>query len=242
MNPWLQLNQWAESGQSSISIVLMDEPGLTAALEKPGEAAMGPLCGADFWAADWAGALKAATAKQPPDGGLCLTVGGRRYYVSGLHYPRSALVLGAGHVGRAVCQLLRFVNFEVTVVDDRPEFLRGFEEGVHAVEAKFEALNRVFPKPHFQAAIIVTRGHASDTACLRQILDWPRTPLYLGMIGSRKRAAETMAMLAAEGCMEEKLARAHSPIGLAIGAQTPPEIAVAIVAELLQEFMQKSDP
>jgi xanthine dehydrogenase accessory factor len=235
MNPWIQLKQWADQGRDSLSIILVngEEPGLSAVMERPGAEPCGPLTGANFWAADWA-ELRKIMASSPPEAGLLQTVGGRQYYIAAVSPPPSALVLGGGHVGRAVGQLLRFLEFDVTLMDDRAEFLKEVSaEGMLPVEAKFEDLNSAFPTPNFQAVIIVTRGHAQDTAALRQVLAWPQFPPYVGMIGSRKRAAETLAMLAAEGFPQDRLKKVHTPIGLSIGAQTPREIAISIVAELV---------
>jgi xanthine dehydrogenase accessory factor len=202
-------------------------------MEAPGAEAEGPLTRADFWEGDWKAALKAAAQKSPPEGGRVIALGPRRYYLSGLEHPRSALVLGGGHVGRALGRLLRFLEFEVTLADDRAEFLTGLSEaGITGVLTPFDDLNRAFPAPAFGAVVIVTRGHAQDTASLRQVLRWA-SPDYVGMIGSRKRAAETLVMLAGEG-FGDRLEKVHTPVGLPIGAQTPQEIAVSIAAEIIK--------
>ncbi len=202
MNPWLKFFEWASRGRKSLSVVLLSgaEPaGLSAVMESPGAEAEGPLTEAPFWLSDLGEALRAATMASPPAGGLVIDAGPRRYYISGLEYPLSALVLGGGHVGRATGRLLRFLEFEVTIADDRAEFLAGLEEeGLTGVLTPFEDLNRAFPAPAFGSVVIVTRGHAQDTASLRQVLRWPDLD-YVGMIGSRKRASETLAMLAGEG-------------------------------------------
>ncbi|UQZ89616.1 hypothetical protein C4J81_10515 [Deltaproteobacteria bacterium Smac51] len=241
MNIWNKLEQWASKRLNSISIVLVKGPessvGLSAIMERPGGEPLGPLVNSAFWADDWAGELKAAAAVSPPDVGLYLSVSGRQYYVSGLDYPRSALVLGGGHVGAAVSTILRFLEFEVTLMEDRAEFLKPSNDpGLNSIEAQFEDLGRIFSEPSFDAVIIVTRGHAQDTACLRQALSWSPLPSYLGMIGSRRRTADTLTMLAREGWPQKSLDKIHTPIGLPIGAQTPQEIAVSIAAEIIQEL------
>ncbi len=136
-------------------------------------------------------------------------------------------------MGSALTTVLRFLDFEVTLMDDRPDFLGPRDDGSRTVAAPFEELTGLFAEAHFSAVAIVTRGHAQDSACLRQILAWPVRPPYLGMIGSRRRIAETMAMLKSENFDEALLSQVHAPIGLDIGAQTPAEIAVAITAEIL---------
>ncbi len=234
MNPWLKFLERAARGREALSIVLLSgaEPaGLSAFMEAPGAEPEGPLTEASFWPSDWEEALKAAAAERLPAGGLLVSPGPRRYYISGLDYPRTALILGGGHVGRATGRLLRFLEFTVTLADDRPEFLTGLsEEGIRGVLTPFDDLDRAFPDPDFGSVVIATRGHAQDTASLRQVLRWPKLD-YVGMIGSRRRASETLAMLAGEGF--GGLERVHSPIGLSIGAQTPQEIAVSIAAEII---------
>ena len=240
MNAWTTLGQWADQGLNPVCITLLEAPapdgrlaGALAVLEGPEAQAQGPLCSAPFWPADWDSSLKAAAAQNIPEGGRLLTVGGRRYLVSALLRSRSALVLGGGHVGDAVGRLLRFLDFEVELLDDRADFLKTRDDGVRTVEAPFGRLSELFQNSGLKAVVIVTRGHAQDTACLRQVLSWDRQPAYLGMIGSRKRTRETLEMLSREGFPQERLNQVHTPIGLKIGAQTPAEIAVAIAAEVI---------
>ena len=237
MNVWDFLNSQVSARQAAVVVTLLNAlesaAGLMAVVPSPGGAASGPLTQAPFWADDWAAALGAATACFPPAEGLLVENAGRRYYVSALSFERSALVLGAGHVGAALCRQLRFLEFEVSLMDDRPDFLIAPEENVKTTEDSFERLTDFFAASSFDAVIIVTRGHAQDTACLRQILNWPDLPPYLGMIGSRRRVAETMRMLASEGCGQARLAHVHAPVGLKIKAQTPAEIAVSIAAEII---------
>ena len=239
MDVWATLGQWAEKRLKAITITLIQAPaeqremvGRMVALSEPQAEAQGPLADAPFWEADRAAVLSAA-AGNLPEGGLLVDGGERRYLVSSLACVRSALVLGGGHVGNAVGRLLRFLDFEVTLVDDRPDFLKSPAENVRTLEASFARLSGLFAEAFFDAVVIVTRGHAQDTACLRQVLRWPQPPPYLGMIGSRRRTAATIDMLAGEGYGQDKLSLVHTPIGLKIGAQTPEEIAVAIAAEII---------
>lgn len=233
------MGQWAALKKPALTVTLVEASGdgsapagLMAVAEGPGADFCGPLTEAPFWAGDLA-ALSGLLPALSETGRLA-EAGGRRYYLAPLAYNRSALVLGGGHVGGALAGLLRFLDFEVTLVDDRAEFLSGRDDGVVTVEASFAELGRRFPAAAFEAVVIVTRGHAQDTICLRQILAWSPRPPYLGMIGSRKRTAETLQMLAEEGFPGEALSRVHTPVGLKIGAQTPQEIAVSIAAEIIQ--------
>jgi len=240
MDEWNLLSQWAGRGLKALSLTLVSAPaeeaafvGRMAVWESPESQARGSLLEAPFWPADEAALAGTGQLKAPPAEGRLLENGGRRYFLSPLAYSRSALVLGAGHVGAALCDLLCFLDSEVILMDDRPDFLKERARGVRTVAAPFERLSELFARTSFSAVAIVTRGHAQDSACLRQVLAWPRPPEYLGMIGSRHRIAETLAMLRTEGFAEEALKRLHSPIGLEIGAQTPAEIAVSIAAEII---------
>ena len=142
-------------------------------------------------------------------------------------------VVGAGHVGYHTAHLAARVGFRVVVVDDRASF---------ADAARFPTAERVevadIPEWLGRADItardylvIVTRGHREDLDALRAAI--ARDPAYLGLIGSRAKIARLYARLHAEGCDAATLARINAPIGLDIGAVSPEEIAVSIVAELI---------
>jgi|GEM_PF-6697598 Xanthine and CO dehydrogenases maturation factor, XdhC/CoxF family len=245
MNVWSTLGDWAEKRDKAFTITLLSAPGPEAGLAGamavlPDQDAppQGPLTEAPFWAADWEAGLKTALEERIGDIGTLLTIEGRRYAMFPLSYCRSALVMGGGHVGGALCRLLRFLDFEVTLMDDREEFLRDREDGRLTVRGNYDQLGQLFPEPGFDAVAIVTRGHAHDSECLRKALSWTRMPPYLGMIGSRSRTRKTLEMLTGEGFDPERLARIRTPIGLSIGAQTPAEIAVSIAAEIIQDLNQ----
>ncbi len=144
------------------------------------------------------------------------------------------LIFGGGHVGLALCEMAARCGFAVTVVDDRPAF---------AFRERFPWAEQVLCEDFVQAiarlhvgrrdyAAILTRGHAHDGDCLCALLKGPE-PAYLGMIGSRPRVKAMRELLAREGFPAGRLAALHSPIGLSIGAVTPEEIAVSILAELI---------
>ena len=234
---WELMVQWASKKTPALTVTLLQpadgtEAGCMAVAEKNDGLFQGPLSEAPFWADDVAAVLAAADTLT--ETGLKTEVGGRLYYLAPISCNRSALVLGGGHVGEALSRLLRFLDFEVTLMDDRAEFLADRGDGVMTVEASFDELSERFASSAFEAVIIVTRGHAQDTSCLRQALSWPRVSPYLGMIGSRHRTSATLEMLAREGFAPELLSQIHTPVGLKIGAQTPAEIAVSIAAEIIQ--------
>lgn len=146
-----------------------------------------------------------------------------------------AVLLGGGHVSLAIAQLLKMVEFRVIVVDEREEFANK-ERFCCADEVYCMGFQEFLDTKDFGEHayyIIVTRGHKDDYTCLSGLLRREKT--YIGMIGSRKKVAISFDKLRAEGYLEEEIAQVHAPIGLAIGAQTPAEIAVSIAAEIIQK-------
>lgn len=149
------------------------------------------------------------------------------------------LIMGAGHVGKSLGILGSIVGFDVVIVDDRPEFLIGARldnYGIRTVEEKFDDLDKLNIINSWTAVAIVTRGHQFDEVCLRHILVNEKKPKYIGMIGSRRRVEMIKRRLEGDGFSKEDLAELYAPIGLRIGAVTPQEIAVAILAEIINKF------
>jgi xanthine dehydrogenase accessory factor len=148
--------------------------------------------------------------------------------------PRATVYLaGAGHVGLATARIAAFVGFEVVVMDDRREFANTdrYPEAreVRVLDSFADCLAGLGPD---DCVIIITRGHLHDREVLAQALHTDAG--YIGMIGSRRKRKAVYESLMSEGFTDADLARVHCPIGLAIGADTPEEIAVSIVAELIQ--------
>ena len=148
--------------------------------------------------------------------------------------PADTLFLfGAGHVAQPTARLAAFVGFRVRVVDDRAEFASAerFPEAEEVrVVTDFDSALKGLAIDTNAFIVIVTRGHLYDKTVLMQAL---RTPAaYIGMIGSRRKRDHIFEALLKQGFTETDLKRVHSPIGLAIGAETPEEIALSIVAEL----------
>ena len=142
------------------------------------------------------------------------------------------LVCGGGHIAVPLCQMARALDFEVAVIDDRPSFAdpARFPEGVRTICAPLDKALTDFPVDDRTYAIVVTRGHRYDLECVRQLLG--RGAGYVGMIGSRRRVAGVLELLRAAGLSEAAISELHAPIGLDIGAETPAEIALAILAEV----------
>ena len=145
------------------------------------------------------------------------------------------ILCGGGHVSLEVAYIACRLDFEVIVIDDREEF---------ANISRFPMAHQVLCMPFLEALdrlgegeadyfVILTRGHAYDRHCLEHVLG--RRYAYVGMIGSRVKVAAVFSALREAGIPQETLDGVHSPIGLAIGGQTPAEIAVSIAAELVLE-------
>ena len=142
-------------------------------------------------------------------------------------------VFGAGHVGHSLARMAYDVGFRVHVIDDREKFASAdrFPEGVHVVVDDIPAWLASNVLPPTAYAVIVTRGHRHDLDALRALA--PRNLRYLGLIGSRAKVKRVYDALLEEGMSAEALRGVHAPIGLDIGAITPQEIAVSILAELI---------
>ncbi|MEG1917913.1 MAG: XdhC/CoxI family protein, partial [Oscillospiraceae bacterium] len=145
-----------------------------------------------------------------------------------------AFLCGGGHVSAALAALLHSLDWQVTVQDDRPDFVTAQRfPTAERLCAPFDRLAaRQFPVGTY--FVVMTRGHQDDFACLTALLDknWG----YLGMIGSHAKAKATFDRLRGLGVAESVLADIHSPVGLSIGAQTPEEIAVSIGAQMIAQF------
>jgi len=145
----------------------------------------------------------------------------------------TAFILGGGHVGLHVAKVAKLAGFDVVVADDREAFANA-ERFPDAAETHAGPWEEIFPKisvNHHSFLVLVTRGHKGDLDCLRWAVNTPAR--YIGMIGSKRKFVEIAKVLEREGVPAEKIERVYSPIGLDIGALTPEEIAVAIVAEMI---------
>ena len=154
-------------------------------------------------------------------------------YIEPIEPSPELYVIGAGHVGTELATLAHAVGFEVHVVDDREKFAsrERFPDVAAVVTEDIPTwiARKDFP-PHAYV-VIVTRGHTNDLEALRALA--PRDLRYLGLIGSRAKVARIYEALQQDGVPGECLKRVHAPIGLDIGAVTPQEIAVSILAELI---------
>ena len=142
-------------------------------------------------------------------------------------------VFGAGHVGYFVAKMAHEVAFRVHVIDDREKFANAerFGEGIDVIVDHIPTWLQAHKLPPTAYAVIVTRGHTHDLDTLRALASNPLR--YLGLIGSKAKVKRIFDALIEEGTAVEALRSVHAPIGLDIGAITPQEIAVSILAELI---------
>jgi xanthine dehydrogenase accessory factor len=158
----------------------------------------------------------------------------QRYLIESILPGRTVFVFGAGHVSQQVAPLCEHVGFQTVVLDDRAEY---------ACRERFPKANTIVVLESFEHwsglgidensfIVILTRGHIHDKAVLAKAL---RTPAcYVGMIGSRRKRDKIYQALLQEGFKQQDIDRVHSPIGTDIGAETPAELAVSIVGELIK--------
>ncbi len=147
--------------------------------------------------------------------------------------PALLYVFGAGHVAFNLYKVAMIAGFEVIVVDDRESYANRerFPDAREVIADDFERVTQNLHVPESAYIVIVTRGHRDDMRILRWAVNL--NTRYLGMIGSRRKTISIYKELEQEGISADKFANIHAPVGLEIGAVTPEEIAVAIVAEMI---------
>ncbi len=167
-----------------------------------------------------------------PENGLH-EIDGCTVYSEHIGNEKKVVICGAGHVAIAIEKLALMIGCGVTVIDDRPEFARKAREAGDArvICAPFEQALSEISGDSDTYFVIVTRGHQWDIECLRAILAKPYG--YIGLMGSKRRVAIVKEMLEKEGTKRALLDSVHMPIGLKIGAETPEEIAVSVIAEII---------
>jgi len=214
---WLYTFFAAEPGPTEVSYCLLQDGA-----DPLGEL---PCASAELHAL--AGKIAVHGSAQLPDG--------RSVSVEALLPPTTAVICGAGHVAQALAPVAAAVGFDVVVLDDRPEFAAAERfpdaSGVVLLESFEDAFAGLAITPR-SFIVIVTRGHVHDFSVLEQAL---RTPAgYIGLMGSTSKREKIFRALAADGFSAADLERVFSPIGIAIAAETPAELAVSITAELIR--------
>ncbi len=165
-----------------------------------------------------------------------LRLGDMNVLVDPIRRTKTMYCFGAGHVAIPTAHIAAVAGFRVVVVDDRPEFANSerFPDASQVVVPKnFDGAIEDFPIDGDSFVVIITRGHRHDRVVLEQALGTHAG--YIGMIGSIRKRDAIYAALLAEGVSQDEINRVHSPIGVSIGAETPEEIAVSIVAEMIAE-------
>ena len=171
------------------------------------------------------------TTPERGDPGIC---GGQvEVYVEPILPKPAVVVIGVGHVGKAVAHLAHWLGFRVVVNDDRSEFCtpEAVPEADIYIPTSIEQLPKELEITPWTYLVLTTRGTLVDIAGLPALLATPAT--YIGVIGSQRRWATTRQMLLESGVAEEKIGRVRSPMGLELNAETPEEIAVSILAEII---------
>jgi xanthine dehydrogenase accessory factor len=151
--------------------------------------------------------------------------------------PPTLIIVGAGHIAQPLAVLGKLINFEVVVIDDRPQYANAerFPQADRVIAAPFRPTLHDWPVDADTYIVLVTRGHSYDVESLLEVLDSPAR--YIGMIGSKRRIRAVFDLLEREqGIPREKFERVYAPIGLDIGAESPAEIAVCIIAEIIKVY------
>jgi xanthine dehydrogenase accessory factor len=172
------------------------------------------------------------TPEQAGDEGL--VCGGRmEVFIEPLEGTPDLAILGGGHVARPLCALAATAGFRVSVLDDRDRYATAerFPQAARVVVSPFEDAAEALRVTPRSFVMVVTRGHRGDAIAIASCL--PRRPRFLGLLGSRAKMVHVLAELAERGFSSEDLARVETPVGIEIGAETPEEIAVSIVARMI---------
>lgn len=164
-----------------------------------------------------------------------LLSGKNQYMIEPCYAIQKLYIVGAGHVSQQIAMLSKSVGFYTVVIDDREEFANKerfpYADEVHVISS-YDALRQEVEVPKNSYIVIVSRSHSFDQIILQQALY--AYAKYIGMIGSKTKKAHIYGELLSEGFTHNALEEVHCPIGVPISAQTPEEIAISIVAELIK--------
>ena len=176
--------------------------------------------------------LSARKALKENNNGIIEPEAGVKVFLNILSSDARLIICGAGHIAVPLARIADQLGFRVTVIDDRSDFASPsrFPNCEVIVEDFTTALRNMHFSPSTYV-VVITRGHEYDTDCLIEILK--KESLYVGLIGSRRRVRIVLETLGEKGFSQQKLKEVFTPIGLPIGAESPEEIAISIVSELV---------
>lgn len=160
---------------------------------------------------------------------------GQKIFVEPFYPKERLIVFGGGHIAIPLVKFAANVGFSVTVIDDRPTFANPerFPWADRVICQTFEDCFDMLNLSEYDYVVIITRGHRHDMLCLRKLLSQKET-FYLGMIGSKHRVSGVKEIMLEEGFDEARIKRICTPIGLEIGAVTPEEISISILAQIIR--------
>lgn len=204
-----------------------DAPALRAALESADAGTPVEL------AVDWSAPIPVAAVGGFARSDAVPRVEGDLYLEPVVCTPR-CVIFGGGHVGRALVPALAAIDFDVVVVDDRPEVAvtENFPAALSVILGDFKDISASVTLGRSDYVVVMTHGHAADEDVVAQAVE--AHPLYLGCMGSRNKRRVLEGVLASRGVPAEEVAAVDLPIGLSIGAVTPAEIAVSIAAKIIE--------
>jgi xanthine dehydrogenase accessory factor len=173
--------------------------------------------------------MKAIGEKKP---GLVEILPGIHVFFDLISPELNLVICGAGHIAIPLSRFARSVGFRVTVIDDRDDFANHDRfPGCNVLAADFSTVLRDLNLNHSHYVVVITRGHEHDVDCLMETLK--QDTAYVGLIGSRRRVRFVIEILENKGITKERLQTIFTPIGTPIGAESPEEIALSIIAELV---------
>jgi len=163
-------------------------------------------------------------------------------FIEPIQSASTVYIFGGGHIAVPLVQFAKTLEFNVVVVDDRQEFAskERFPQADEVKVGEFAAVVKSTDFSEGDCAVIITRGHEHDEVVLKECLSKTKLPRYIGVIGSRDKIARTYANLRKQGISQELLDKVRAPIGLDIGARTPAEIALSVIAEIIADRYGKS--
>ena len=150
-------------------------------------------------------------------------------------------IFGAGHIGQLLAKIGKITGFRIVVIDDREDLANKetFPDADEIMVTDFRDAAKRVKLSSISCVVVVTQGHKNDFQVLKDFSE--KDLRYIGLIGSKKKVKETFESLEKEGISKTALQRIHAPIGLSIGAKTPSEIAVSIVAEIISVLREQNN-